>query len=238
MTPGWTSFGQAVPQGAAPSGLQLGSLFTQTDVKTRWPDGSIRFAVVTANVPTAGTYAISAVPIASGAFTPALPSASVALVVGGTTFTAALPTVSSNDLWLSGGLAYEGRHVIAPVSSTDGTAHPFLRVIFDTRVYNDGAGRVDVTVENVLDKTGATTVTYDVAIVVKGQTVFAKNGVQHYYLTRWRKLFTFGGAGFAAITPDMTPYYKSRALPPYLPLVANLVTAPVGRASTSCSLAR
>ena len=228
MTPGWTSFGQAVPQGAAPSGLQVGSLFTQTDVKTRWPDGSIRFAVVTANVPRAATYAISAAPIASGAFTPALPSASVALAVGGTTYTAALPTVSANDLWLSGGLVYEGRTAIAPVSSTDGTAHPFLRVIFDTRVYNDGTGRVDVTVENVLDKTGATTVTYNVAIVVNGQTVFAKNSVQHYYLTRWRKLFTFGGAAFAAITPDMGPLYKSRALPPYLALVANLVTAPTG----------
>ena len=53
LTPGWTSFGQAVPQGAAPSGLQVGSLFTQTDVKTRWPDGSIRFAIVSASVPAA-----------------------------------------------------------------------------------------------------------------------------------------------------------------------------------------
>jgi hypothetical protein len=228
FTAGWTSFGQAVPQGAATSGLQLGSLFTQTDVKTRWPDGSIRFAVVSASVPAAGTYAISPAPIAGGAFTPALPSASVALTIGSATYTAALPAVSSNDMWLSGGLVYEGRTVIAPVSSTDGTAHPFLRVIFDTRVYNDGAGRVDVTVENVLDKTGATTVTYNVAIALNGQTAFARNSVQHYYLTRWRKLFTFGAAAFAAITPDMKPFYASRALPPYLPLVANLVTAPTG----------
>jgi len=228
LTPGWTSFGQAVPQGAAPSGLQVGSLFTQTDVKTRWPDGSIRFAVVTASVPAAGTYAISPAPLAGGAFTPALPSASVALAIGGTTYTAALPPVSASDMWLSGGLVYEGRSIVVPVSSSDGTAHPFLRVLFDTRVYNDGAGRLDVTVENVLDKSGATTVTYNVAIVLNGQTVFAKNSVQHYYLTRWRKLFTFGAAALAAITPDMTPFYAARALPPYLPLVANLVTAPSG----------
>src|SRR3954468_13095373 len=82
LTPGWATFGQAVPQGAAPSGLQVGSLLTQTDVKTRWSDGSIRFAVVTVNALTAGNYAITAAPIASGAFTPALPTASVALTIG------------------------------------------------------------------------------------------------------------------------------------------------------------
>src|SRR4029078_4177803 len=131
LTPGWATFGQAVPQGAAPSGLQVGSLLTQTDVKTRWPDGSIRFAVVTVNVLTAGSYAITAAPVASGAFTPALPTASVALTIGTVNYTAALPSTSSTDLWLSGALAYEGRTVIAPVSSADGSAHPFLRVIFD-----------------------------------------------------------------------------------------------------------
>ena len=228
LTPGWTTFGQAVPQGAAPSGLQVGSLFTQTDVKTRWSDGSIKFAIITASVPAAGTYSISPAPIAGGAFTPALPSASVALAIGGTTYVAVLPAVSASDMWLSGGLVSEGRTVIAPVSSADGTAHPFLRVIFDTRVYNDGPGRLDVTVENVLDSTSATTVTYNVAIVLNGQTVFVKNNVQHYYLTRWRKLFAFGAAAVAAITPDMKPFYAARALPPYLPLVANLVTPPSG----------
>jgi len=83
LTSGWATFGQAVPQGAASSGLQVGSLLTQTDVKTRWPDGSIRFAVVSVNVPAAGNYPITAAPIAGGAFTPALPTSSVALTIGG-----------------------------------------------------------------------------------------------------------------------------------------------------------
>jgi len=228
LTPGWATFGQAVPQGAAPNGLQVGSLLTQTDVKTRWPDGSIRFAIVTVNVLTAGNYTITAAPIASGAFTPAVPTASIALTVGTVTYTATLPATASSDLWLSGALVYEGRSTIAPASSADGSAHPFLRVIFDTRVYADGAGRVDVTVENVLDKTGATTVTYNAAITVKGQAVFTKSSVQHYYLTRWRKMFTFGTTQAAAITPDMTPYNNSGALPPYLSLVANMVSSPTG----------
>ena len=227
LTSGWATFGQAVPPGAASSGLQVGSLLTQTDVKARWPDGSIRFAVVTVNAPAAGTYPITAAPIAGGAFTPALPAASVALTIGSVTYTATLPSSVSTDLWLSGALAYEGRNVIAPVSSS-GAAHPFLRVIFDTRVYNDGTGRVDVAVENVLDQTGATTVTYNVAIAVNDQTVFSKSTVQHYYLTRWRKTFAFGSAAVAAVTPDMTPFYASNALPPYLSLIADLVSSPTG----------
>ena len=45
---GWATFGLALPQGAARGAVAVGTLPTQTDVKTRWPDGSIRFAVVTA----------------------------------------------------------------------------------------------------------------------------------------------------------------------------------------------
>src|SRR5262245_3641908 len=48
LSPGWATFGLALPQGAAKA-VQVGSLQTQTDVKVRWPDGSIRFAIVSAN---------------------------------------------------------------------------------------------------------------------------------------------------------------------------------------------
>src|SRR5689334_18873351 len=53
LTPGWATFGEALPQGAAQNGLQVGNLPTQTDVKDRWSDGSIRFAVVSTDVLTA-----------------------------------------------------------------------------------------------------------------------------------------------------------------------------------------
>src|SRR3954468_9012175 len=59
LTAGWATFGEAVPQGTAFGGLQVGTLPTQTDIKTRWPDGSIRFAVVTVNSPASASYAIS-----------------------------------------------------------------------------------------------------------------------------------------------------------------------------------
>src|SRR5262245_24720887 len=65
LTAGWATFGEAIPQGQATGALQIGSLPTQTDVKNRWPDGSIKFAIVSANVPSAGSYAVTPVP-ASG----------------------------------------------------------------------------------------------------------------------------------------------------------------------------
>ena len=61
LTSGWATFGQALPKGAAFEALQIGSLPTQTDIKTRWDDGSIRFAILTADVPTGGSYAITPV---------------------------------------------------------------------------------------------------------------------------------------------------------------------------------
>ena len=193
LSQGWATFGQAVPQGLVPNGngIQVGTLTTQTDVKNRWPDGSVRFAVVTVNVPTAGNFSLHAGALPSGTLTPSLPIATAAFVIGGTTYTAPLPATPSADTWLSGPLAYEGRSIVTPLAS--GTPHAFLRVIFDTRVYNDGASRVDVTVENVLDKVGASTVTYNVTLNVNGTPFFTKSAVEHYYLTRWRKMATVGG---------------------------------------------
>jgi len=224
LTPGWATFGEAVPRGVAFDALQVGPFQTQTDVKTRWDDHSIRFAIVTVNATADGDYAVvPAANPAGAALTPSLPAASVSLRIGGVAYTAALPGTWSDDRWLSGPLAYEGRSIVAPVSAADGTPHPFLRVIFDTRKYLDGNGRVDVTVENVLDDWDATTVTYDASITVNGAVLYSHPAVEHYYLTRWRKTFPFGSAPWSTVRPDTTPFNAARALPPYLSLVSNHV---------------
>src|SRR4051812_41879280 len=223
LSQGWATFGQAVPAGLVPggNGIQVGTLTTQTDVKNRWPDCSIRFAVVTVNVPTAGNYSLHAGPVPPGTLTPTLPTATATFVIAGATYTATLPATASADTWLAGPLAYEGRSVIAPVSAVGGTPHPFLRVVFDTRVYIDGSGRVDITAENVLDLTGASAVTYDVTLRINGTSVFTKSAVQHFYLTRWRKTFALPSSVLATTTPDLRPFNLSGALPPYLSLVTN-----------------
>ena len=222
LTQGWVTFGQAVPQGKAAAGLQVEGVITQTDVKTRWPDGSIRFAVVTVKAPAAGDYAVLPGTASGGSFSTGAPNASATFTTGGVVYRAVLPVVGSNA-WLTGPLVNEGRFVVTPVAG-DGARHPFLRVNFDSRVYNDGVARVDVSVENVLDKPGATSMLYDVAININGAPVFSKSNVTHYYLTRWRKVFDVGSAGaFGSVVPDLKPFNESRALPPYLDLVANLL---------------
>ncbi len=228
LTQGWATFGQALPQGAAFDGLQVGTLHTQTDVKNRWPDGSIRFAIVTVLAPAAADYPVNAASVSGGSFTPSAPPASVTLALGGASYVATLPAAASSDAWLSGPLVRESRHVVAPTSVNDGSAHPFLRVNFDSRVYNDGKARIDVSVENVLDRAGAATVTYDVAIAVDRQAVFTRTAVQHYYLTRWRKVFEAGTMPLSAITPDFAAFNQSNALPPFLSIVTNVVSAPEG----------
>jgi hypothetical protein len=212
LTAGWATFGEALPPGQAFDGLQIGGLETQTDIKNRWPDGSIKFGIVTANVPAAGSYDLTSAPLQSGAFTPVVPSASVTLSIGGTRYTASLPASPGGDRWMNGPLALEWRRVIAPAAA--GTAHRFFRVLFDTRAYADGATRLSVTVENVLNQTGATTTTYDATITINGKTVFSRTSVSHYYLTRWRKTF---GVGFkrSTVTPDVRPFNLSKAIPAF-----------------------
>jgi hypothetical protein len=227
LSSGWATFGQAVPRGFATTGLVIAGVATQTDVKSRWPDGSIKFAVLTARIATSGTYTVVSAPAGSGSFVPQLPVVTATFTIAGVQYTATLPSATSTDLWLSGPLVYEGRSTIAP---TGAAAHPFLRVNFDTRIYNDGTGRLDVSVENVLNQTGATTITYDVAIAVGGSPVFTRAALKHFYLTRWRKTFPINGATFAAITPDIRPFNSARILPPYLSMVSNVVSSPTGAA--------
>src|SRR5262245_3988364 len=218
LTAGWASFGEAVPKGQAVNGLRIGALPTQTDVKNRWPDGSIKFAIVTANVPSAGSYQITSAAPATGTFTPAVPSASVTLTIAGRSYVATLPASPGTDTWLDGPLVREWRSVVAPAAG--GSPHSFLRVIFDTRVFSDGRARVSVTVENVLNQSNATTTTYDVSLVAKGETKFQQTAVEHYYLTRWRKAFDLD-APASIVTPDLTPVTLSKALPPINPVVAH-----------------
>jgi hypothetical protein len=215
LSPGWATFGLALPQGAAPKAVQVGSLPTQTDVKVRWPDDSIRFAVVSANVGArGGSFTIAPVQPPQGTFVPILPKASVTLKIGNMPVVAALPATLT-DYWLRGPLVSEGRAVVAPSS------HPFLRVIFDVRSYASGGHRIDITVENCLDVANADEVIYDVAISVGGAIVFTKAGVNHKYLARWRKVFVTGGLQESSVTPDFAPFVAARALPGYLPTIAS-----------------
>lgn len=226
---GWATFGLALPQGAARSSVRVGTLATQTDVKTTWADGSIRFAIVTAKIDTAGSYAIAPLPDTIGMFTPTWPRASVSFAIGSQTYVAALPAFTGADDWLSSGaLVRESRVVVTPIAGT--IRHPVLQVIYDVRSYAGGGHRVDVTVQTTQDVPAGDEVRYDVAIAIDSATVFSKAGVTQPYLTRWRKTFTAGGLTEAAVKFDFEPFYTSRALPRYVDTVIDLRPAATGAA--------
>lgn len=227
LTPGWATFGQALPEGAAHDALQLGSLVTQTDVKSTWADGSIKFAIVTAEIPVAGVYTLGDGTPAGEPFLPDLPDVEVRLNIGGTVYAAALPPEPSTDAWLGGPLVIETRTVVTPISP-DGTPHPFLEVIFDTRNYRDGADRLDVSVENVLNIAGAGPVDYTVDIVADGRLLYHHDELTHFYMTRWRKTLPVDGLAESQIIPDLEPFYQANALPRYLETTDNQVDSPTG----------
>lgn len=240
LTAGWATFGQVIPQGAVPAGsaIKVGSLATQCDVKTTWPDGSARFAVLTCKPTATADQALSVVATGSGTFAPTIPTASVVLTIGGTAWTATLPGTASGDLWLAGPQVKEWRHVVTPINPSS-TPHAFLRVYFDTRVYSDGSARVDVTVENALNVSGAVAVTYDVTITVNGSSVYTKTALSHYYLTRWRKVFGVNLTE-STITFDFAPMYAAKAVPKFLDTcdsptfdLSGANFEPMGRASNS-----
>lgn len=216
---GWATFGLALPKGAATDGVQVGTLATQTDVKTRWTDGSIRFAVVTAKILSAGNYPITPWPSAVASFTPTWPNAAVSFSIGGVTYTAALPAYNGSNVWLTGSLVRESRVVVTPTAS--GSPHPLLQVIFDVRSYSDGGHRIDVCVQNVRDSNVMDKVSYTVSMVVNGQTLWSKSALTSYAYTRWRKTFVVGMTE-STVVPDFEPFYQSEALPRYLSSINNV----------------
>ncbi len=214
LTTGWATFGLTLPSGVATSGVQVGSLPTQTDVKTRWSDGSIRYAIVSAQVPANGTYPISAAPQATGTFAPTWPSAMTHLVINGQDWVATLPAASP-DVWLSGPNVMESRQWATPM--LNGQPHPSLRVLYDVRSYRTGGNRVDVTVENGLNIAATNKVTYDTTIVVNGVQVFTYANAAHGSFSRWRKVFPTAGVVESDVTPDFTPFQQAKAIPTYMP---------------------
>jgi hypothetical protein len=219
LTTGTAVFGLALPEGQAVAGVKVGALDTQTDIKTTWDDGSIRFCIVSCVVPSDGDYDIIAGAATSGSFTPTWPSASVAFDLGADTYTATLPSLTTSDPWLVGPHAKEYRVKVVPLNGV--TPHVALEVIFDVRSYQTGGHRVDVTAQSVVDVADNNAFTYDLTVTVGGSSVLTKSACDHRVTTRWRRAFTTGTPALSTVTPDFEPFHVSYAIPRYSASVAD-----------------
>lgn len=238
------TFGHVFRTGDVPAGATLTartaggssvSIPLQVDRKTAHPDGSLRFAVMTAVVPSLAASeraSIELVSTASGAAGTAVRAsdllatsfdASVSLDVGGTPY-----SVSARDLlsdasptWLAGPLVSEWM-VAGPVRTAGGAAHPSLTVRFHIRAY---AGlsrvRVDVTVENAQVTASnpdlPANITYNASVRIGGTEVYTLANFAHYHHARWRKLFWWGsgGAPNVHVAHDKSYLMATGAVPNY-----------------------
>jgi hypothetical protein len=238
QTSAGATFGQVFAQGDVKAGETLvgktasgAAVPLQVDVKTRHADGSLRHAVITAQLPSIAASGNEIVTLFKAAATAAPAqtaptsllnsgfTASFTASIGGVQYTAsadALLKSGNYTTWLSGPLVNEWL-VSAPLKTADGVAHPHLTAQFAIRSYTgSNSARVDVTIENGWAfQASPQNVTYDAQMLIGGQPVYSQAALTHYHHARWRKLFWWGKVQSLNVRHNVKYLIASKALPNY-----------------------
>ncbi|RMD79661.1 MAG: hypothetical protein D6809_03065, partial [Gammaproteobacteria bacterium] len=216
--------------------LRLGGtiLPTQVDVKATHPDGSLRHAILSTELPVlpAGGEVAAEIALADQAQAqgPALTAqdllqagfdAEIRLTLGGVVYTASARRALQDgpvQTWLQGPLATE-LLVKAPFTASDGSTHPHLTGRFALRAYRGlKAVRVDAIVENGWTYVpGPRNFTYDVTVLVGGQPVYSRSALTHYHHARWHRVFWWGERPQVVVRHDTRYLQKTHAVPHYDP---------------------
>ncbi len=209
------------------------TLPVQVDPKARYPDGSLKHAIVTVVLPSLSAKAAETVSLTRASVATGSPvslstllgtafDATVRITQSGRVYTASarsLLMANPPATWLEGPLVTEWR-VGGPISDASG-AHPHLAVYFHVRCYAGAqAVRVDAVVENGWSYVdGATDQTYDVQFEVGQQTRSSTTGLKHFSHARWHQVEWWGTAA-PATNPQQNRSYltNTKAVPRYLPL--------------------
>ena len=226
-THGWT-FGQAFARGDVPSGSFITSDAgtTQADIRNRWPDGSVKFAVMsgvsslTQNAARAVRFATStSAPGGANVAEPANLDVAVTLS-GGVSGTYTLQSCLGIDrsTW-SKANAGRVRQILGPVMSEfhyyRPTSDAHVAVWFYVRRYANGATEVETVIENGWVNVGGPGArNYTVSVAVGGATKYS-GSLNHFHHTRWSRVDWVGTD--PQITPKHDPAYlrKTRLVPNY-----------------------
>lgn len=233
------SFGQIFVKGDVPAANSLEAqladgttLPLQVDIKATHDDGSLRHAIISATIPQlnadttetikliknskeiAPATAITPSAILTAGFT-----AGINITLNGQIYSASADNLLKTDKytnWLAGAIVNEWQ-VSAPLKNAQGLEHPHLTARFAIRAYTgQNKARVDVTLENSWTYEPAPqNFTYDTQILVGGQTVYSKLGLNHYHHARWRKVFWWGGAPNINIQHNTAYLIASKSVPNY-----------------------
>jgi len=231
------TFGQVFKKGDIKQGVLVSApkASVQADVKRKYDDGSVRFAVVSAIIPElTGETTVALGDGIEDQLAKPLPVQAADLLRTGFDATVTLkfpdgaersasarklldPAGAGARTWLAGPVATEWL-LDGMLGDKDGKADPDLRAQFQVRAYTGcKAVRVSVVVENCLD-TWAGNIGYDVAISLgkEGKVVYEKKDVNHRRLSRWRRDFWWPDAPpQVAVIHDLAYLSASGALPNY-----------------------
>lgn len=233
----WT-FGQAFKQGDVPSGQFItaisGASSSQADVRNRWPDGSVKYAVLSGvSTFASGTASVvvgttGSAPSSSTVAEPTnLANTNVVLSPGAGSFpiatgaTYAINSVLSIDrsTW-SRGSGGRVRKILGTVMSEFHYYQPTndaqLSIWWYVRAYASGAVEIEVMLENGwFGLASPAEKDYSATINVNGVAVATYSNLVHYSFTRWSNVFWFSGD--SPITPRHDPAYlrASKMVPNY-----------------------
>ncbi|MDH3588080.1 MAG: PKD domain-containing protein [Gammaproteobacteria bacterium] len=230
------TFGQVFAPGDVPAGLSVEARLEngdaaplQVDVKSRYPDGSLKHAVLSSVVPSLQGGQQLRLEILScddhQQFSPVelsdLPAeydATATINLGGNIYTASLRQSmlgSAPSYWLQGFVATEAHYQI-PFRDASGAAHPLLSARFQLRVYETGDARTDIIVENASAfGANASNLNYTVNIVAGGAEILPSKQVNHHHHSRWRRIAWLGGEPQLHLEYDVDYVISTGTVPNY-----------------------
>lgn len=228
------TFGQTFKQGQVKTGQDLYAVsgsaqaIVQMDIKNRYDDGSVRFAVLTMPQPAmaANTYANvmfktkvsqTLLPLALTHFTNLNPTMSFSFYESSGAKTvvnldvkaaiAAELAKATKDMWLSGPLAQQVR-IALPVRTS-------LRVVLDITAYANSSYVFDLQVNNdIAMASQGGNHRYDFSFSASGKTITQTN-LTHYQYSQWRKQVTTQAASTANLQHDVRYLVQTGFVLPY-----------------------
>lgn len=233
----WT-FGQAFKQGDIPSNqfvaVASGASAFQADVRNRWPDGSVKFAVLSglstfaSNTATVSIANSGNAPSGSTVAEPTtLTNTTVALSPGSGSFplaTGATYNINSvlgidRSTW-SRGNGGRVRQILGTVMSEFHYYQPTndaqVSLWWYLRVYSNGATEIEVAVENGWFGLAAPTERdYSAVVTINGTAVVTYSNLAHYSRTRWSGVYWYTGGQNITPQHDVAYLRASKMVPNY-----------------------
>lgn len=219
---GVVTFGQPFVPGAIPKGQGItSSLPTGYDIKATNPDGSVRHAIISLNVPTMAAGARQTVTLAAGpAQSVPVPVKASDILLPGYDFEVTLGLPNSSGVIMPQVIDVP---VLVTAAFANGTAstwlddalvkevrvstalNPQMTATFDVRATSDGQVKTDVIIANDQAFVATASYIYDVVVISKGQVLFSQKQLSQYPYSNWHKEFWTGtpkAQAFVAFDPE------------------------------------